>query len=313
MIRINASLMILPLLISLASISYSAEDGYLLRNKFQESEVSSLIFNVTNEGVSTIDEMQFPIESGLELEMRYETTEVQSDNIAILKIAIKKMVMQDPSLGGQEPIDLVEAWKLDEEEMTLKVNQLGEVLDFEDAVQPKTFKMSGLTEAGGSYTQQNPYLLVPEKEIPLGYSWTEERAIPFSAASEKMIAHTTYTLDRVREENGEKIAVIKTTSSTMNKNVEVNPAKQGQNLGMVKLQFKFNEYSSTGSGQIIFNMDKGQIETIENQSNMTIDLSGNTNINNADMPTKFVMKFTVTAQGKFVEGTPKNNENTNNN
>lgn len=305
MSRKNFILSIFLLFLLVATGTVQAQDEkYLLRNQFKQGSTASLIYNVTNTGVTTMNAMQFPIESSLSLIMQYQTVKVDND-VATIVAGIKKMLMNDPNIGGEKDVDLADQWGLDENQITIKINPLGKIIEAEDAPVSQSMQMQGMANAGQSYTQQNPFLLVPEEAIPIGYSWTEERPITFTAASKEMIVYTTYTLESVKEENGEQIAVIHTESTSFNEDVHVDPGASGQQMGLVKLQFTFKEYSTHGTGQIFFNLDQGRIERLENESDMVIDLSGKTSVHDAEQPTQFVMKFKVRAEGNVIDGLPE--------
>ncbi len=280
--------------ILLIPATQAQDETYLLQNKFQEGEVSKLVYSVTNEGATTMNSTQFNIDSALEIVMKFTTQELK-ENIATIQYDIEKMILDDPGTSA-EPIDLLETWDMSSQETTFKINQAGRLIDGMNLPEQQSGGISGLANAGKSYMQQNPYLSLPDEAIPIDYSWSEDRVIPFPAASKEMISYTTFTLEKVHERNGDQIAHLATHTTTFNENVKIDTSDK--QMGPITLDFRFKEYSMDGHGYIEFNIDKGRIETIYDQADMIIDLSGETNMDNNNLPTNFVMKYTMNATGR---------------
>ncbi|MEW6235410.1 MAG: hypothetical protein AB1656_08505 [Candidatus Omnitrophota bacterium] len=307
-------LIIIPLGFVFAAPS-RAEEAFLLQNKFHKGEVCYLVYAVTQEGAVTMNKLtadgkpssekeQLPIQGGLQSVMRFETLNVDNQGEAVVQAEFLKMEMNDPMLGGGKAIDLISDWGMGEEKIKIKINASGSVFHYLQEPNQQKMKLQGMSDAGQSTTQQNPYLRFPEKAIPIGYSWVERKTVPFTAASKEMVVDSTYTLDSVYRRENETIARISTQTSMMNENVQVDSAQSGQNTGLVKLQFQFKEYSSKGQGTLEFNLDKGRIESMKTESNMVIDLSGKTNINEAELPSEFAMKFKINAFVNVDENKP---------
>ncbi len=273
-----------------------ADDAQLLRNKFTEGKTAYLIMDTTVESVTTQDEKQFPMTHGMKTVMSYTVTTINKQDIATVKIGIEEL-----KTTGRSATDLKKLMKIEDEKITLKISQTGEVLE----TSPPPSMPQAPTSFGSATPPKNPWLKLPEQPVEIGATWVDEQTVPTAGASKPIIAHTTYTLKNLTEQNGNQTAELDTFTQIRAKNVKVNPAGENPSGVNMVINYTFKEFSADTKGTMKFNIDLGRIESYHTKSEMLMDLSGETNIDEQVFPSKFVIKSKGESHGRFTDKLPE--------
>ena len=296
------------LLLMLAVIAFNAPafaaETYQLRNQYQKGQTAYLILNTTTEGVTTIGENQLKINNGINITLSFETAQVDPPDTATVNMDIKKMEMTEGTPGMMRSQDMKKMLKMDDVKYTYKINALGKVLESPKKSDSKGLGQTMMSPGGQNPNERMPWLPFPGKAVAIGDSWNDTRTVPIPGTSKPIVLHATYTLASVSEKNGDKIARIDIQSQILEKDVKVDPAAAGENLGKVEIKFVFKEYTSIAKGTCEFSLTKGHLISLEDASTMKISLGQETKVNDASFPSNFVHDYKVFTVGRYAESLP---------
>lgn len=246
-------------------------------------------------------ESQNPIREGMRTILSFATEQVENNQIASVRMGIEKMSRISGTPGMLREEDLKKSFKMENESVTVKINTLGQIIENPQTTQ----KTASLLMGRKNSTEKLPWLRLPEKAIAIGESWNDNSPIPVPGVAKPIILHTTYTLAEVTEKAGIRIARIESQSSIQEKDVKVDPSGMGQNMGNIKISFSFREYSSTGKGAIEFDLSHGIIVSLQDTATMKLDIAGDTSVNDASFPTKYIQEFKVITHGRCADQIPE--------
>ncbi|MBN2329893.1 MAG: hypothetical protein JXR73_22325 [Candidatus Omnitrophica bacterium] len=279
------------------------EKTFDLRNQFHSGQTVYLDLKTTTQGVATTKTSskpaQTPINSELESVISYKTAGIGADQQALIEIAFHRMMMSGEMLGGTTQ-DLLDNLGLTEKIIRLKASPKGKI---EEAA-GEADKRGGLNDSAQSFTRQLPYLQFPDQPVALGAQWKESRRVPYSTAAKPLIAYTTYELDKVIEENGENIAVIKTDMHIHETDIPIDSSSQTGDLTNVIIKFTYKEFTMAGRGEIRFSLDKGRVLSAQNTQNVTIHMEGSTDINKSSFLQDVVQSYVQQSLATFSEESP---------
>lgn len=279
------------------------EKTFDLRNQFHADQTVYLDLTTTTQGVATTKTSskpaQTPINSKLKTILSYKTTHVDADQQADIEMSFHRMVMSGEMLGGATQ-DLLVHLGLKDKIIRLQASPKGKI----NEVSGKSDKTGGLNDSAQTFTRQIPYLQFPDQPIPLGAQWKESRQVPYSSAAKPLIAYTTYELEKVVEEEGEKIAVIKTEMHIRETDIPVDSSAQTGDLTNVIIKFTYKEFTMAGRGEIRFSLDRGRVLTARNTQNVTIHMEGSTDINKSSFAQDIVQNYVQQSMAAFTEESP---------
>lgn len=279
----------------------NAEKTFQMRNRFEAGKTIYLDMANTSKGTivtKTKDApAKNPINSLLKTVISYKTLTVDQNQSADIEIGFDQLIQSGETLGNATR-DLSESLGLKDRTIQFRIDPLGNIQEKSEQSQGK------LDHSLTSYTRQSPYLKLPEQAVPIGFSWNESRQIPFSSAAKPLIAHTTYTLDSVVEEDGQTIAVIKTDSSVHETDIPVDSsAKNGKNVNVV-IKYVFKEYSIAGKGEIRFSVSKGRVLSTHDQQQVRISMQGSTDVDKSSFEQDVKQEFSQETKAVFSETSP---------
>lgn len=286
--------------------SFGAEDSsktFELRNFFNKGEILYLDMLARSEGVvtSTNDNKptQTPLRSQMASVIAFQTIDAVTGGNATIEMRMNSMILSDESLGSATQ-DLVEAFGLKDRVVLIVLNAQGTIVKEQDSAETK----SRVGDSIKALTRRMPYLSFPQQAIPIGFQWNESRQIPVTAASKPIIAYTTYTLDKIVEENGEKIAAIKTETQVRETDIPVDSSQSSGNNVHVVVKFTYKEYSLSSTGEIRFSLDRGRILSIEDTQDTTIHMLGSTDVDKASFVQDVLQQFKQVVTSKFTDRSP---------
>jgi len=214
---------------------------------------------------------------------------VDQNQNATIDIGYDQLIMFGESLGNATQ-DLIATLGLKDQKTQIQADSIGNVKELTEKTKADV--------SSQKITRQMPYMKFPEQPVSPGFIWHETRQIPYSAASKAMIAQTTYTLEKIVEEDGQPIAVIQTDMRVHETDIPVDSSQQsGENVNFV-VKFIYKEFLIEGKGEIRFNVSKGRILSILDTQKLLIVMQGNADVNKAsfaqDVQQQVVQETTAT-------------------
>jgi len=158
---------------------------------------------------------------------------------------------------------------------------------------------SALKNTVRSTTRQSPYLTLPSEAVALGFIWKERKQVPMVGATRPIVSDSTYTLERIEERDGEKIAVIQSETTIGVKSLPIDSSSPTQEGHSVVIRYLLKEYKTHGTGTIEFNIDRGQIVHFKTVQQAIRHNVGSTEINKASFEGDVIQKFTQTNEGTY--------------
>ncbi|HXK95473.1 MAG TPA: hypothetical protein PKV38_17490 [bacterium] len=283
----------------------AAETGetYELKNKFTAGEKIYLNLVVKDQGVSTEQTKTGPVDTAIDHTMEavvsFQITNVEPAGWAEMQIGYESLMISGVMLSGGTQ-NLVDKFGLRDQPVLIKMNSRGEVDEMKSGGGPG----SRLKEVMRSTTRQMPFLKCPAEPVPLGCTWREQQQIPYSAAARPMIANITYTLEKIEEEGGEKVAVIQSELQIDEQDVPVDSSRLGGNLDNIIVQFTFKEFKIQGGGQIRFSLDRGRILSVESKQEVLEHLTGSMDISQTSFDQDVIQKTSRTIHAVFTDQIP---------
>lgn len=274
-----------------------------LRNHFEAGKTIYLDLNTTSKGIITTQTAnkpaQNPIESQLKVALAYKTLDVDQNQFANIEISYDQVLMFGESLGNVTQ-DLAETLGLKDRKTLIQVDSLGNVREKTE----KTNNKADKNDPVQSLTRQMPYLKLPEQPVSIGLTWHESRQMPYSSAAKDIISHTTYTLEKLVEEDGQQIAVIQTSMRVHETDIPIDSSTQsGKNVNFV-VKSVYKEFSIAGKGEIRFSISKGRILSVKDTQNVTINMLGNADVNKASFAQNVNQQVVQETIATFSETSP---------
>ncbi len=298
------------LLILLLPLSLTAEestDAYQLLNKFKSGRTIYLDLSTNAKGVITDNSNDKPAQSPMDYQMdavaSYTTQSISDNQWANLEIGFDQLLISGSSMGSAT-MDMAEQLGLNERKIKVQVSPAGDV---KEQTAP-TGKTSPMDNSVKTITRQMPYLKFPQNAIPIGYSWHESKQIPLTGASKPIISHSTYTLDKIIEQDGEKIAIISTNTSVNEKDIPIDSNSSPQKNVNLVIKFIYQEYSINGNGIIQFSIDQGRILSVKDTQKTILSMQGSTDIDKASFKQNSKQEFVQEISAAFTETNPSTDE-----
>lgn len=119
-------------------------------------------------------------------------------------------------------------------------------------------------------------ILLPENPVTVGDSWTEHQEQPIPNMGTAAVTDTTFTLESIKEVNGEKVAQISVNSTSMLPNLDLAAAaRQGMAPGAPSMQgLSGNMTMQTALvGTALFNLTAGMMDRLDFRANMTGEMA----------------------------------------
>ncbi len=282
-----------------SAIAQDAAPVYDLKNIFTAGETIYVDMSTQTDGVMTTkkneESSQVPIHSRLHTIVSYKTLDVAE--WSTLEIGFHQMIIAGEMLGKATQ-DLVETLGLGDRKVQIKVDSKGTVQEIPESGDKSPH------DPTKAVTRQMPYLKFPPQPIPVGTVWTDSRRVPITGAAKTMIANTTYTLNKVIDENGQKIAVILSEMRIHEMDIPVESSSSSQKNVNVVVKFTYKEYSLSGKGEIRFSLDRGRILSVQDSQDSLISMLGDTDVNKASFPQDVIQKFTQVLHAEFSDQLP---------
>lgn len=287
-------------------ISYSnAQDSILLRNKFPEGKEIFFKATLGSEGVTRSEGSEREMSNVMRVLFGFQTETVTESGKANLSMKIHEMEIENPlDSTGTKP-DIKKILGLSNAPMRMTLDSQGNVIHA-----PVVGSKPGSNQS--QLTEQIPWLYCPEQEIKVGDSWTQQRTVPLSGASKPIIAYTTYTLDSISEDNGKRIAIIKTVTDINEKDVVVDPfANQPTGGATLVFKFTFKNYNYHGAGTIHFDLDEGHIITKDEEGTSVQERESDLSMDGAEFPSNVVNAFQLSTKAEYLDTMPEKAETEN--
>lgn len=296
--RCILSLLAVGCVLCLFGCQPSVSSDRLLLVSFVEDE--PITYQMTAERETEIDlttgdpskksKPQFTTEK-LELLMVYKPVDVNPFGLTTIEVTCKKAnVTRSGFSGNKSPMDAMQG--LATRSFTLKLSPTGDIVDTSDLERMvKELATQSFSGNESSRTIKNPDMIAdflalqqmlwsPVAAIPnqmnldAGDTWQQQEAVawplPMYPPPSRM---TTYTLDRITEEQPRK-AVISSTYTISEKPLEtyLKPYKEGrfQMRGLFGFLRNYQFKHIEGDGNLVFNIDDGIVESAQQQYQMNV-------------------------------------------
>jgi len=294
---------LLTLLLPFNSNAEEAPETYQLQNKFKSGQTIYLDLSTTAKGVVTDNSSEKPAQSPMDYKMgavsSFLTKSINKDQWANLEIGFHQLVISGSTMGSAT-MDLAEKLGLNERKINIQVSLTGDVKEQDNP----SVKSTPMDNSVKSITRQMPYLKFPANAIPIGHTWHETKQIPLTGASKPVISYSTYTLDKIIERDGEKIAVISKKTIVNQKDIPVDSNSSSQKNVNLVIKFVYKEYSINGQGIINFSIDQGRILSVKDTQKTILSMQGNTNIDKASFEQNTTQEFVQQISASFTETNP---------
>lgn len=282
-------------------IQASAQE-YTLKNKFEEGEVKYLNSIVIMDGQTKMGDATLPLNSTTDMGMIFRTKSVSAENVATIEMEIEKFLMENAMFGNTK-IDALKMLNIGEQKIEVQVNSSGESTGTED------FSKLGIANLGDqtkNTSMQMPWPKLPKEPVNVGDTWFEEQVVQLGESSKPIIKSITYTLSEINEQDGDRIAMITTKSMINAENVQMTKEvpQPGAAQSSVDFNYTFREYIGDGNGTMKFNIDEGELISVSETIDMTIDMGGEANVNQAGFPSNYRMEYEVKTESQFLDEVP---------
>ncbi|MBI1390409.1 MAG: hypothetical protein GC154_18380 [bacterium] len=229
---------------------------YTLTNQYHDGQQAYMKLTIYQQGSIQAGAANNPVEATSESVIGYTT--VKAGEPASLKVKLESMTAVIPTLGIREPVDMMKILNPDDASFEISINQQGEVVESDKPVALSTSLPGNVSQ---SPIQMRPYPRLPKGEVNPGHVWHESWVMPFTGASKPVIAHATYTLDKVEQQDGVETAVISSDTLIDAKDVDFEP----MNSSGTGIAFKMHyaEMNIAGKGVILFDMTNGHVKSYE--------------------------------------------------
>ena len=288
----------------LLSIYVAAAQPYDIKNHFKPGEVTFLTLDTYIQGAMQNQAGAFPIEATNSGLFRYEVKNVLSTG-ALCNVKLEKMEMFAPMAGHREPLDMIPILAKEDAAFDLTMKPNGEVVKNSKALNLGQV-MPGMENVGLSPIQIRPYMRLPNAPAKLNDQWTESWVVPFLKGSKPIIAYATYALRKIEERDGVRTAVIESETSINAQDVKFDPVKnEGEAASQIQLTLNYKSYVMSGTGEWLFDLDKGRLASMKDDTRTVLEMSGSSNLGGMSFPTEYTMTMRVRNSGVTFDALPE--------
>ncbi len=282
----------------------AAAQPYDIKNIFKQGAVTYLTLDTYIQGAMQSQAGSFPIEATNSGLFRFEIGNVLSTGAAC-NVKLEKMEMYAPMAGHREPLDMIPILAKEDASFDIAMKPNGEVVknsklaDFGQSI-------PGMENVGLSPIQIRPYMRLPNQPAKINDAWTESWVVPYLQGSKPIIAYATYTLRKIEEREGVRTAVIESETSINAQDVKFDPVKSEEDgPAQIQLTLNYKTYSMNGTGEWLFDIKKGRLVSMTDDTKTTIEMSGESNLGGMSFPTEYTMITRVRNTGVSHDAMPE--------
>ncbi|MBZ0255026.1 hypothetical protein K8I31_03130 [bacterium] len=287
----------------IASIAFA--QPYEIKNIFKPGNVTFLTLDTYVQGSMQNAAGDFPIEATNSGLFRYDIKNVLTTG-ALCNVKLEKMEMYAPMAGHREPLDMIPILAKEDASFDVTMTPSGDVVKSSKMVDLGQ-SLPGMENVGVSPTQIRPYMRLPEGPANINQTWTENWAVPFLKGSKPIVAYATYTLRKVEERDGVRVAEIESETTIHATDVKFDPVKPDKDnpAPQIKLVMNYKTYSMTGTGKWLFDIDKGRVISMQDDNHTVMEMSGSSELGGMSFPTEYTLNLRVRNSGVSYDSMPE--------
>ncbi len=250
-------------------------EKFLLCNQFEKGESAYMITSGNIETQTNMGAMKVPVKMDMQMLSTVKVLDVNESNVATYELKIDEAQTEMDMAGRKRTMDMKKMMGDQLKPMVMKVNAKGELVD-EESSETSFLPNQAMQGLHMGNLQQNVMRSFPEKEVQIGDSWSDDKAIELPGMSKSLNMSSTRTLESVKVVNGEKIATISNEYDMSGDNLQIDPKSLGSMGGGAATQnIDVKSYQVKGKETYQFNIDQGRTISLNVFQTDTIKMEAN--------------------------------------